>query len=142
MLSLVLQVIETMNQTPPITPFLADFFSPLRTSDADTLPFPGFGFWSRKYAQDLETTLIQTLNFGSVLGDQASLCTVLMELAVQNTEMCPMKWDSLSCFPATEVGQLSVIPCPKYIKQVPYDTNGKSLFNTMISKNVASPQNF
>ena len=130
-----------MNQTPSITPFLADFFSPLRTSDADTLSFPGFGFWSRKYAQELETTLTQTLKLGNVLGDQASLCTVLMELAglaVQNTEMCPMKWDSLSCFPATEVGQLSVIPCPKYIKQVRYDTNGKSLFNN-IKKNVESP---
>ena len=115
--------IDTMNDNPNHPQFLDDFFSPLRENpEAETLSFPGFGFWSRKYASELESNF---QHFADLLNDRESVCALLQKMAANTAEMCPMKWDSLSCFPATEVGQLSIIPCPKYIKGVPYDTTRK-----------------
>ena len=115
--------IDTMNNNPNHPQFLDDFFSPLRENpEAETLSFPGFGFWSRKYASELESNFQP---FADLLSDRESVCALLQKMAANTAEMCPMKWDSLSCFPATEVGQLSIIPCPKYIKGVPYDTTRK-----------------
>ena len=121
--------LETMNNPNP-PKFLDDFFSPLlENPEAETLSFPGFGFWSRKYASELES-LIRN-QFADLLSNRESVCTLLqtMPIAANTAEMCPMKWDSLSCFPAAEVGQLSIIPCPKYIKGVEYDTTRKYFLN-------------
>ena len=38
---------------------------------------------------------------------------------------CAPFWDQASCFPATEAGEQSVIPCPEYILGTAYDTSGK-----------------
>ena len=40
---------------------------------------------------------------------------------------CAPFWDKVSCFPATEAGEQSVIPCPEYILGTAYDTSGKKL---------------
>lgn len=41
---------------------------------------------------------------------------------------CAPFWDQASCFPATEAGEQSVIPCPEYILGTAYDTSGKKTF--------------
>ena len=40
---------------------------------------------------------------------------------------CAPFWDKVSCFPATEAGEQSVIPCPEYILGTAYDTSGKKI---------------
>ena len=115
-----------------------NFFSPLNQDDnADDyyLSFPGFGFWTRDQAQLLAEV---TRDSPDLVADHGTLCSVISYL-FNNSEnvteadgstvaMCPPYWDDLSCFPATEVGQLSVIPCPQYILKTPYDTSRKCIY--------------
>ena len=101
------------------------FFSPLK-EDGDLLPFPGFGFWYREYAE-----LLHNLTYPDpeIVGDPQGLCdfyiTYLFNLTSSASIACPPLWDKISCFPGTDAGQLSVIPCPHYIQQTQYDTSGK-----------------
>ena len=103
------------------------FFDPLSSQDGYYLSFPGFGFWTRDYAEFLANFTEKT---PEMLANNGKFCEVISYLfhyqhGVNNTEMCPPFWDDLSCFPATPVGQISVIPCPEYILNTPYDTSSK-----------------
>ena len=104
-----------------------DFFAPLAESEAEFVAFPGFGFWPREYAQLLANI---TAGAPEILLNHGELCKIIAFLFEQQyganqTDLCPPLWDNLSCFPAIEAGQLSVIPCPQFILNTPYDTSSK-----------------
>ncbi len=42
-----------------------EFFAPLTSSQADILPFPGFGFWTRDYAKWLANVTAESTSIGS-----------------------------------------------------------------------------
>ncbi len=136
---------------PPLPPSGAveahtNFFKPLTdssplASNETKLPFPGFGFWPKSYAEILYDF---TLKYGYVefFNDRRSICDIVTNVdlnlglsdvfADSNEPKCPPMWDDLSCFPATVAGQISVIPCPEEIKGVPYDTSRKCLWKRLI----------
>ena len=117
-----------------------DFFSPLE-KQGDILPFPGFGFRPRNYA---ETVKELTETIPQVVAQHELLCDeVINKIMYQmydtpdagtnqtNTQMlqCEPFWDKISCLPATNAGQLSVIPCPSKILDQHYDTSSKLFFH-------------
>ena len=130
-------------EDPTISPFhkkvWQDFFSPLEKK-GDILPFPGFGFWPRNYA---ETVKQLTETIPQVVAQHDTLCDeVINKIMYQmydtpdadgsadgnqtNTQMqCEPFWDKISCLPATNAGQLSVIPCPSKILDQHYYTSSK-----------------
>lgn len=140
---------KTMTEEDPTTDIYykkvwQDFFSPLEKSQGDVLPFPGFGFWSRSYAETVKE-LTKTEKW--VVAEHELLCdeviNKVMYHAVYNTaddannqtntqQMCEPFWDKISCLPATHAGQLSVIPCPSKILDTHYDTASK-LFSFSLS---------
>ena len=114
------------------------FFEPLRSQTGYYLSFPGFGFWTRDYAESL-ANFISDMNMTEYVAKHESLCSLIEYIhdSTSNTQqvingtvpnMCPPFWDKASCFPATEAGQSSVIPCPEYILDTAYDTSGKNIF--------------
>ncbi len=116
--------------SPDLADFWKHFFAPLQTRDSEVvLPFPGFGFWSRDYAEFLANF---TAPNPELVADPKTMCDVIAYLFQaqygQSDQMCAPYWDNISCFPATERGKISVVPCAEYIKNVPYDTSGKNAF--------------
>jgi hypothetical protein len=73
----------------------------------------------------------------SLLANHSAVCEIITMLFHieyghnSSPEICAPMWDNLSCFPATEAGQQSVIPCPQYIIMTPYDTSRKLNKNTI-----------
>ena len=115
----------------PPNSFLKEFFLPLQESPkSQYVSFPGFGFWDRIYAETI-ANITQEPQYSDALRSQSALCDFITLITDQNPAQCPPFWDDLSCFPATEVGQLSVIPCPSFIINVPYDTSRKYHKNTL-----------
>ena len=122
-----------MTKPPNYKEIYLQFFSPLKSKDGgEILSFPGFGFWEREYAEFLANF---TREIPSLLADHGYFCEKVIhslfneiqlpQLQQNGTKMCPPFWDTISCFPATDAGQLSVIPCPYYIGDTKYDTSGK-----------------
>ena len=117
------------------------FFEPLSGSQTgDYLAFPGFGFWTRNYAEYLANI---TIDMPDIVSHPQLFCENIITTVyyhqqdynpVQNNGSeavlppnCAPFWDQVSCFPATEAGEQSVIPCPEYILGTAYDTSGKKL---------------
>jgi hypothetical protein len=71
----------------------------------------------------------------SLLANHSAVCEIITMLfhieygKNSSPEICAPMWDNLSCFPATEAGQQSVILCPQYIIMTPYDASHKLKLN-------------
>ena len=109
------------------------------------MSFPGFGFWPRDYAEFLANF---TADIHEYTASHSLFCELIKSIytnqhaqvnpLLNDTEtMCPPFWDDISCFPATDAGEQSVIPCPEYILGTPYDTSGRIFLNYyFISSNI------
>ena len=115
------------------------FFEPLSGQTGDYLAFPGFGFWTRNYAEYLANI---THDIPDIVSSPQLFCeNIITMLYYHQQDQNPLQnngseavvpncapfWDQVSCFPATEAGEQSVIPCPEYILGTAYDTSGKKL---------------
>ena len=115
------------------------FFEPLSGQTGDYLAFPGFGFWTRNYAEFVANI---TVDMPDIVSNPQIFCENIITMIYYHQEgqnplqnngseavlpNCAPFWDKVSCFPATEAGEQSVIPCPEYILGTAYDTSGKKL---------------
>ena len=114
------------------------------------MSFPGFGFWPRDYAEFLANF---TADIPEYTASHSLFCELIKSIytnqhaqinpLLNETEiMCPPFWDDISCFPATDAGEQSVIPCPEYILGTPYDTSGRTFFDLLLKTSVVTVVEF